>query len=119
MRRLRLAIGGGLGYAPEVVRARGIVAGLALAVAVAHAASTPLEQSVVPVTPGIEQRVEPIESATAQEVEPLEGDGLQHVLTPAPKGAFRRGAESVGKGALAVMALGISIGFTAASLLFF
>jgi hypothetical protein len=81
------------------------------------ATGEPVEQAVVPITPGTEQRVEAIAPAGEQRVEQLDAAGLQHV-TGADKSVVRRGAEGVGKVVVGVLAAGISIGAMVASLLF-
>ena len=70
-------------------------------------AAVPAEQTVTPLPPVSEQHVEQIDPEQAQRI------------STAEKSPVRRGVETAGKVALGVVALGISLGFTFASLLLF
>src|SRR2546426_9916747 len=91
---------------------------LGLRLAGAVTADAP-EQTVTPLTPKAEQRVEDITSTATQRVEMLDPQGVQDVTAPTPPGAARKAASAVGKVALTVVAVGVSLGLTAATLLFF
>ncbi len=84
----------------------------------AAAADVVPQQTVTPVTPGNEQRIEQLAPAGEQRVETLTAEQLQQV-SGAEKGPIRRGVETAGKVVLGVVALGVSLGFTVASLLLF
>ena len=81
-------------------------------------AAVPAEQTVTPLPPVTEQRVEPIDAGSEQHVEQIDPEQAQRIST-AEKSPVRRGVETAGKVALGVVALGISLGFTFASLLLF
>ena len=82
------------------------------------AAESP-EQTVTPVAPGVEQRVEPVETGDVQRVEPLDPGEAQRVSGEESKGPVRRGLATAGKVVVGIVALGVSLGFTVASLLLF
>ena len=77
------------------------------------------EQKVTPLTPQAEQRVEDITPTGTQRVLMLDPKGVQDVTVPTPPGAAHKAASAVGKVALTVVAVGVSLGWTAASLLLF
>ena len=81
-------------------------------------AAVPAEQTVTPLPPATEQRVESIDAGSEQHVEQIDPEQAQRIST-AEKSPVRRGVETAGKVALGVVALGISLGFTFASLLLF
>jgi len=91
-----------------------LVIGVALPV---RGSGQPDEQSVTAVAPSTEQRVTPVASAGDQHVEQLSGDGLQQI-TQGTKSPVRRAADGAAKVIVGVLAAGISIGATIASLLF-
>ena len=91
-----------------------LVLGLAAA---ALAAESP-EQTVTPVAPGVEQRVEPVETGDVQRVEHLDPGDAQRVSAE-NKGQIRQGVATAGKVVVGIVALAVSLGFTAASLLLF
>ena len=91
-----------------------LVLGLALS---AGGAEAP-EQTVTPIAPAVEQRVEPLDTADVQRVEPLDADQLQRISGES-NGPVSRGLATAGKVVIGVLALGVSLGFTAASLLLF
>ncbi len=99
-----------------------LVFGLAVMGAAAEGpeqAATPgPEQRVEPVETGDEQHVERLDSATEQRVEHLDSADVQRLSTE-NKGPVRRGLETAGKVVIVTVALGVSLGFTLASLLFF
>jgi hypothetical protein len=97
-----------------------LLASLVLAGALAMGASAADqvgEQTITPITPQAEQRVEGIAPAGEQRVEAVGPEGLQGV-SYGSKGPVQRGAVTVGKVLIGVLAAGISIGVTVASLLF-
>ena len=85
--------------------------------AVVGAAEAP-EQSVTPIVPDVEQRVEPVETGDVQRVEPLDPDQMQRISAES-NGPVRRGLVTAGKVAVGIVALGVSLGFTVATLLLF
>ena len=91
-----------------------LVLGLALS---AGAAEAP-EQTVTPIAPTVEQRVDPVAGGDVQHVERLDPDQVQR-LSAESSGPIRRGVATAGKVVVGILALGISLGFTAASLLLF
>ncbi len=93
-----------------------VVLGLRL-VAPAAAGEAP-EQRVTPLTPEVTQRVEAVTPSGEQRVEMLDAQALQDVSAHTPPSAAHKAASNAGKAVLAVMALGVSLGFTVASLLF-
>jgi len=76
------------------------------------------EQTVTPVAPGVEQRVEPVETGDVQRVEHLDPGDAQRVSAE-NKGHIRQGVATAGKVVVGIVALAVSLGFTAASLLLF
>ena len=92
---------------------------LGLRLAAMVAADEAPEQRVTPLTPQAEQRVEDITPSGTQRVQMLDPKEVQDVTASTPPGAARKAASTVGKVALTVVALGVSLGMTAASLLFF
>ena len=76
------------------------------------------EQTVTPVAPGVEQRVEPVETGDVQRVEHLDPGDAQRVSAE-NKGQIRQGVATAGKVVVGIVALAVSLGFTAASLLLF
>jgi hypothetical protein len=92
---------------------------LAGTVAADGAPEQKVEQKVTPLTPQAEQRVQDITSAETQRVQMLDPQGVQDVSAPTPPGPGQKAASAVGKVALTVVAVGVSLGMTAASLLFF
>jgi hypothetical protein len=95
-----------------------ILATLALVFAlsiVGLAANDPGEQTVTPVAPPVQQRVETVTPAGEQHVEALDAKSLQEI-THGSKGPVQRGAETVGKVVIGVLAATIAIGATVASL---
>jgi len=91
---------------------------LVLGLAVAAVAAEGPEQTVTPVVPRVEQRVEPVETGDVQRVEPLR---------PRPDATHLRGEQRArppgpgdrGQGGRRIVALGVSLGFTVATLLLF
>ena len=83
----------------------------------AFAADEVGEQTVTPITPPAEQRIEGVTSGNEQRVQPVGVEGMQGV-SYGSKGPVRRGAEAAGKVVIGVLAAGIAIGATVASLLF-
>ena len=81
-------------------------------------AAVPAEQTVTPLPPATEQRVEPVDAGSEQHVEQIDPAEAQRISTR-EKGSVRRGVETAGKVVLGVVALGVSLGFTVASLLLF
>jgi hypothetical protein len=73
---------------------------------------------VTPVVPGVEQRVERVETGDVQHVEQLDPEQMQRI-SAASNGPVRRGLATAGKVVVGVIAVGVSLGFTAASLLLF
>jgi hypothetical protein len=98
-----------------------LLAGLVLAgLAVAVPAADPPEQAVTPLAPASEQRVDAVVAGgPQQDVEKLDAQGLQDIAGTSHTSPAKRAATTVGKVALGVVALGVSLGFTVASLLFF
>ncbi|TMA60850.1 MAG: hypothetical protein E6J75_00245 [Deltaproteobacteria bacterium] len=85
--------------------------------AVVGAAEAP-EQSVTPIVPDIEQRVEAVDTGDVQHVERLDPDQMQRIAAES-NAPVRRGLATAGKVVLGVIALGLSLGFTVASILLF
>ena len=113
----RLASGPGLAYCSGV-RSALLSLVLVLGLAVAAVAAEGPEQTVTPVVPGVEQRVEPVETGDVQRVEPLDPDQMQRISAES-NGPVRRGLVTAGKVAVGIVALGVSLGFTVATLLLF
>jgi hypothetical protein len=76
------------------------------------------EQRVTPITPEATQRVEALTPPETQRVEALDAQAVENVSPPTRQTTAGRIASNTGKAVLAVMALGVSLGVTVASLLF-
>ena len=76
------------------------------------------EQRVTPITPEATQRVDALTPPETQRVEALDAQAVENVSTPTRQSTAGRIASNTGKAVLAVMALGVSLGVTVASLLF-
>lgn len=81
------------------------------------AANDPGEQTITPITPPAQQRVDAVAQVGEQHVEALGADGVQGI-SHGSKGPVQRSAELVGKVVIGVIAAGVAIGATVASLLF-
>jgi hypothetical protein len=73
---------------------------------------------VTPVVPGVEQRVEPVQTGDVQHVEQLDPEQMQRISAQS-NSPVRRGLANAAKVAVGVVALGVSLGFTLATLLLF
>jgi hypothetical protein len=109
----------GLDYPYDPVRSTVIALALLVRLALpALAADDAQVQTITPVEPAVEQRVEAV-GGGEQQVEPLSAEQLQNIAGAPKQSTARRVAGTAGKVVLGVAALGISLGFTVASLLFF
>lgn len=102
-----------LGVVKRILATLALVLGLSV---VGLAANEVSEQTITPITPPVQQRVEGVTPPGEQHVEALDAKGMQEI-THGSKGPVQRGAEAVGKVVIGVLAAGIAIGVTVASLL--
>ena len=107
----------GLAYCARVRSAR-LSLVLVLGLALGAVAAAPPEQTVTPVVPGVEQRVEPVQTGDVQHVEQLDPAQMQRISAQS-NSPVRRGLANAAKVAVGVVALGVSLGFTLATLLLF
>ena len=96
-----------------------VLAVLVLSLAEPALVASAAEQTVEPIVPQAEQRVDDVSSPATERIEALDAPGTQAVEASESSGPVGHAASAVGKAALGVLALGVSLGFTVASLLFF
>lgn len=104
------------GYYPGPVRSR-IAIRFALALTCVGVVGGATEQTVTVLTPLEDQRIEAMAPVAEQQVQMI-GEAGEQGIDPA-RPAENKTLGKIGKGALAVVSLGVSLGFTVASLLFF
>jgi hypothetical protein len=104
-----------LGAVQRILAIMALVLGLSI---VALAANEASEQTVTPITPPVQQRVETVTPPGEQRVEALDAKDMQQI-THGSKGPVQRGAETVGKVVIGILATGVALGVTVASLLLF